>query len=219
MGIFAALAQDDREGAARHHSLARALVEASPAAALAAYDEHLAVMLLLIEGYWAALHDDTVKHRETSEAAVALADADGRAFPRAVARVLAMCSAAPYLDDRTVPLDLSPSALEVTGSHGFGWLGTLAECVDAYTRAIESGQACDAIEPLENLLARVEKGGHYGNSGTLLLMLARLYASDGDDERARAALSRARSRPGPYAGLVVDVIDRRLSHLGPGMPG
>ena len=57
------------------------------AADLAAFDEHLHVMLLLIEGYWAALTGDR-SATGAAPAAVALADADGRPFPRAVARTL-----------------------------------------------------------------------------------------------------------------------------------
>jgi len=63
------------------------------------------------------------------------------------------------------------------------------------------------------MLESVEAAGRRGNVGVLLLMLADLYAADGRDDDARKALHRAREEPGPYQGLVIDVIDRKLSHL------
>ena len=86
--------------------------------------------------------------------------------------------------------------------------------MDEFARALASDRAHDAVERVQQLLTTVEKAGHHGNAGTLLLMLARLHATSGDDA-ARAALVRARSRPGPYAGLVVDLVDRRLAALEP----
>ena len=48
--IYGALHRDDREPAQAHLRIARRHVEAAPAADLAAFDEHLHVMLLVIEG-------------------------------------------------------------------------------------------------------------------------------------------------------------------------
>ena len=87
-GVLADLQPRRLAAARRRLTRARELVELAPHDTLAAYDEHLHVMLLLIESYWAALHGDAPGHRGAVDAAIALADADGRPFPRSVARTL-----------------------------------------------------------------------------------------------------------------------------------
>ncbi len=211
--IFSALARDDRETAEDHLRTARALIDVAPIADLAAYDEHLHVMLLLIEGYWAALHDDLAGYRSATEAAIALAEADGRPFPRAVARTLAAVAAAPYLYDPAYVHEYASAALDLDNRFGYAWLGAVAEATDAYATGLLRGTPADAVETLTRMLESVEAAGRRGNVGVLLLMLADLYAADGRDDDARKALHRAREEPGPYQGLVIDVIDRKLSHL------
>ena len=112
-------AHERSSGSARRH------VDAAPAAELAAYDEHLHVMLLLIEAYWAALIGDLEANRSAAAAAVALADADGRPFPRAIARTLAI-SGLPYLDDpmaENAVERIGAAASSQTGSGSAGWPG------------------------------------------------------------------------------------------------
>ncbi|MEV6492523.1 hypothetical protein AB0M20_28470, partial [Actinoplanes sp. NPDC051633] len=202
-GIFAALAEDDRDRAYEHLRAARGHVEAAPAAELAAFDEHLHVMLLLIEGYWAALHGDREAYRSAAGAAVALADADGRPFPRAVARTLgAACG--PYLSDVSFAGDLARRALELDRRFRFGWLESIA----AWVRAWAAGDAAN----LEAGMARIIEAGHLGNESVLSLMLADVHRRDGRPEAAREALLRARRNPGPYRGLIVDLVDKRLAH-------
>ena len=170
-------------------------------------------MLLLIEGYWAALHDDLAGYRSATEAAIALAEADGRPFPRAVARTLAAVAAAPYLYDPAYVHEYASAALDLDNRFGYAWLGAVAEATDAYATGLLRGTPADAVETLTTMLESVEAAGRRGNVGVLLLMLADLYAADGRDDDARTALHRAREEPGPYQGLVIDVIDRKLSHL------
>ena len=55
--------------------------------------------------------------------------------------------------------------------------------------------------------------GHRGNESTLLLMLADVYALDGRVEEARQHLRQARDHPGPYRGLMKDIVDARLRDL------
>ena len=96
MAIFERLADDDEAGAEQELGMPVGTSMPRRQAELAAYDEHLHVMLLLIEAYWAALVGDLQANRAAASAAVALADADGRPFPRAIARTLAI-SGLPYL--------------------------------------------------------------------------------------------------------------------------
>jgi hypothetical protein len=171
------------------------------------------VMALLIKGSWAALHEDAATHRATTEAAVALADADGRPFPRAVARTLAAASAAPYLGDPTYLHELAAEALALDSRFGYAWLSTVAEAVDAYATAMLSGRPTEGIETLEPMLEGIEAVGRRGNVAVWLIMLADLYSAAGRTSAARDALMRAREEPGPYGGLVVDFVDRKLSSL------
>lgn len=216
--IFSALDADDRDTAHAHLVAARQQVEAAPADTLAAFDEHLHVMLLLIEGYWAAFAADDAAYRATTDAAIALADADGRPFPRAVARTLAAATG-PYLDDPAFTHRLAGQALELDQRFGFGWLAAIGACVHAWAGAHADGAADDgaiaaAARTIEAQLAEILAHGRHGNESTLRLMLADVYALDGRDADARQALADARRQPGPYRGLMVDVIDRRERRLG-----
>jgi DNA-binding SARP family transcriptional activator len=211
-GVLADLHRDDRAAAYRQLEQARMHVEAAPSEALAAYDEHLHVMLLLIEGYWAALHEDIAAHRDAVGAAIALADADGRPFPRAVARTLGVATA-PYLGDPASSRDLAASALEMAGRFGFGWLETLAGCFSAWAEAHAGGSADEAAELITRLLHQLTEAGRGGNLSLLNLLLADVRLVQGRPDEARSALLAARARPGPYRGLMVDLIDRRLDAL------
>jgi hypothetical protein len=211
--IFSALHSDDRSRARGHLSAAREHVEAAPPSDLAAYDEHLHVMLLLIEGYWAALTGDPATFRAATGAAVALADADGRPFPRAVARTLGAASG-PYLGDAGYVWELSREALELDVRFHFNWLASIARCLNCWGSAHDGGPVTQAQRTIEELLGRIEAAGRRGNRSTLLLLLADLYALEGRPDAAREALLRARATPGPYAGLVVDLVDERLARGG-----
>jgi hypothetical protein len=212
-GIFGALDEDDRDAALAHLRTARRHVEAAPAAELAAFDEHLHVMLLLIEGYWAAMTGDEARHRSTTDAAVALADADGRPFPRAVARTLAAASG-PYVADPRFVHELAGQALDLAHRFGFGWLATIAACVHGWADAHLHGTTAEAARTIEGRLADIVAAGRRGNEAVLLLLLADVYALERRTDAARDALRRARLRPGPYRGLFVDLVDRRLARLG-----
>jgi hypothetical protein len=212
MNLFSALAEDDREQAHRHLREARANVEAAPAESLAAYDEHLHVMLLLIEGYWSALHEDAAANRSAISAAVALADADGRPFPRAVARSLGAASAV-YAGDPADVHALAGRALDLDHRFGFGWLATVAGTVHDWAEAHVTGDGAGAAAALRGVLDDVVGAGRHGTASTMLLLLADLHSLGGDTSAAREALLRARRTPGPYRGLVVDLVDRKLRAL------
>ena len=210
--IFSALHRDDRTRAQAHLRTARRHIEAAPAADLAAFDEHLHVMLLLIEGSWASLVDDGPTYRATSEAAVALADADGRPFPRAVARTLAAANG-PYLRETAFVHDLARQGLDLSQRFRFGWLSAIAGCMYGWADAHVAGTVAEAVSTIEALVADIVRAGRLGNEGILLHALADVYALDGRVDEARSALLRARQNPGPYRGMVVDLVDARLAEL------
>ena len=208
-GVFAALDGDDRDRAHTHLREARRHVEAAPAAELAAFDEHLHVMLLLIEGYWAALTGNREAYRAAAGAAVALADADGRPFPRAVSRTLA-AACGPYLGDVTFAHDLAQQGLDLGERFRFGWLATIATWVRDWAEAHRGGATPELVATFEAQVEGIVEAGHLGNESVLLLMLADVQRLAGRPAAARDALLRARANPGPYRGLIVDLVDERL---------
>jgi DNA-binding SARP family transcriptional activator len=211
-GIFSALHSGDRSAALAHLRTARHHVEAAPAADLAAFDEHLHVMLLLIEGYWAAFTGDEDTHRSTTDAAIALADADGRPFPRAVARTLAAASGV-YVADPAFVHALAADALQMDRRFGFGWLEALATCVHAWADAHLHGTTAQARTTIEAQVAELVAAGRRGNVPILSIMLADVYRLEGRVEAAREALLRARDNPDSYRGLSVDLVNDRLHRL------
>ena len=212
LSVFSALHADDRIRARTHLRTARSHVDAAPQAELAAYDEHLHVMLLLIEGTWAALTGDQDGYRSAATAAVALADADGRPFPRGVARTLA-AAIAPYLPDVPFAADLARQSADLNRRFGFAWLSSVGACVSVWADALASRPSDTDVQANEAQLADVRAAGRLGNEGLLLILLADLYGAQERFDAAREALVLARANPGPYRGLVVDVLDARLRDL------
>jgi hypothetical protein len=202
---------DDREGAFAQLRRARELITRAPAADVVAFDENLHVMLHLIEGYWAALIGDSEWHRSSTEMAIALADADGRPFPRAVSRTLSAASAA-YLGDVPTALEVVASALEMNRRFGFAWLAIVAESVEAWAVGRDR-EPLDAAAAIESTLDTLAAADRHGNQSIMSLMAADLYARAGEEERARSKLEHALRVPGPYQGMMTDVIERRLAAL------
>ena len=213
MNMFADLAEGDRAAAWDHLQEARAYVEAAAEEALARFDEHLHVSLLLTQGYWAALCGDDAAHRSSTNAAIALADADGRPFPRAVARTMSAVSAT-YVRDTDLAHALSTQALDLDERFGFGWLKTLAASVYDWAAGSGGDDTADATASIEETLDEMVAAGHRGTQSTILLMLADVHRLAGRTDEARSALLQARESPGPYRGLFVDLVDRRLGELG-----
>jgi hypothetical protein len=213
MNVFSALSTDDREGAQAHLLQARSHIAAAGVADLAAYDENLQVMQYLIEGYLHGMRGEAGAHRSAIEAAVALADADGRPFPRAVARTLGAATG-PFGSDLEFFRTLSAEALELDHRFGFGWLATLAECIYDWSETLGGRADAGTIAALETRLDEMLAAGRHGTHSTMLLLLGDVQAVQGQVERARDTLIQARNGPGPYRGLFVDLIDRRLASLG-----
>jgi hypothetical protein len=212
MNVYASLAEDDRARAQEHLDLARAHVEAAGGEADSMADEQVHVSLLLTTGYCSALSGDREAHESSITAAMALADADGRPFARAVARTMAAVSAS-YVGDAVLAQSLATQALDLDQRFGFGWLTTLAGSVHDWASASLGGDADDAVVAIESTLQAMVAAGRQATQSTILVMLAEVYRLAGRLDEARASLLRAREAPGPYRGLLVDLVDRRLSDL------
>ncbi len=214
MSIFSSLASGDRNAAQAHLRAARRHVEAAPNAELAAFDEHLHVMLLLIEGFWCALTGDAEGNRAATQAAIAIADADGRPFARAVARTLG-ASSGPYVDEAAFVLEVSGQALDLDRRFGYEWLATVAETLYTWADSKVNGPGPCCGDAIKDRLEEMRVAGRHGTASLLLVLLADVHTLRSDTDAARECLRRARQAPGPYRGLAVDVIDRKLNQLGP----
>lgn len=215
-GILAALDRDDRASAGHRLAEARRHVEAAPTETLAAYDEHLHVMLLLIEASGAALSQDADGHDAAVGAAIALADADGRPFPRTVARALGVASAAYLLDikEAATYAEWARTARDMAERFSFRWLATLAGCLTGWAEARLGGDIDEAALLIEQTMDDLIAAGRRGNLAPLNLMLADLRMQQGERDKARQALLAAHAEPSAYRGLVVDVVEQKLSQLG-----
>jgi hypothetical protein len=169
-------------------------------------------MLLLIESTWNALTGDSAAYMRSVQAAIALADADGRPFPRTVARTLG-ATGAPYVEGAEFALGIAAQARELGHRFGFQWLALIAESTHAWADACVNGPNQNATDLIEARLSDVVSVGHRGTEAALLIMLADVQALGGRVDLAGASLARARQRPGPYRGLVLDVVDRRVRAL------
>jgi hypothetical protein len=192
---------------------ARAAADRAPNDELATFDGHLNVLLLIHESYVAALDGDAAGHRSAAESAIALADADGRHFPRAVARTLAATTAI-FLRDPGYARQRASDALELSARFGFGWLEMTARCAAASAAAQLGGDTAVATREITEIVAQHREAGRVGNLFALFVMLAEVHRAAGQLDEARSCLQRARAHPGPFRALMVDHLDRRLRELG-----
>jgi hypothetical protein len=210
--VFSRLA-DGRIGAARAElQAARAAADRTSNDELAAFDEHLNVMLLLSEGYVAALDGDSSIHRAAVESAIALADADGRPLPRALARTLAATTAI-FLPDAGYVQRRAADALDLSSRFGFSWLEISARCAAACADAQLGRDIAAATQQINDILAQHREAGRVGNVSAILVMLAEAHRAAGHVEEARSCLQRAQEQPGPHRALMDDHLRRRLRHL------
>jgi len=212
MAVFDALSTDDRERARTHLTRARDLLLDTTATETAAYDENLHVMYHLIEGAWFGMHGDGAAHQRSVEAAVALADADGRPFPRAVARTLGAAQGL-YSPGHDYFRHLAAPALDLDLRFGFGWLATVAECVHDWSEALVGHAGAQTVVTLDARLEDMLRAGRKGTASTMLALLGDVHATLGDPDLARQTYLRARQDPGPYRELFVGLIDRKLAAL------
>lgn len=209
MNVLRFLGASDQRAAEHHLREARRSVDAASLAELQAFDENMHVMLLLIEGTWAALCGDRARHESTTGAAIALADADGRPFPRAVARSIAAVSAS-YLPDPAYGGELARHAAEVNDRYGFSSLATVTGCISAWASAHESRAWDESAREIEDSLNELASAGRLGSSSTLSLLLADLHVIGGRVDEAERILDGASNDPGPYQDLfVAHVVERR----------
>ncbi|GAA1979639.1 BTAD domain-containing putative transcriptional regulator [Microbacterium pumilum] len=220
MAVFERLDVDDRSGAADRLRAARAYIETATPESLTAYSENLHVMLLLVESYWHALHDDADAYEAAADAAISLADDDGRPFVRAVSRMLGVSSLV-YLSATPSALhrERIADALTTSGRYGFTWLERLATAYTWWASTFDGADPADAEAAIDGFLTEVTDGGRLGTGGVVLLLLADVRAAAGNVAGALDAIERARQRPGPYAGLTIDALQRRAAGLAARLPG
>jgi hypothetical protein len=208
MNVFRYLGEGDRSAAEEQLRSARAGVEAASPTEVQAFDENLHVMLLLIEGAFAALSGDAATYRSTTDAAVALADADGRPFPRALARTLAAVNAT-YLPAPAHGGELAQAAGELNDRYGFSSLAIVASSVAAWAAAHDTTPWEDAAREIEDNVQALLAAGRLGAKSTIRLLLADVYAIGKREEAAREVLADASREPGAYAELFAAHVGRR----------
>jgi hypothetical protein len=169
-------------------------------------------MYHLIEGAWFGMHGDGAAHQRSVEAAVALADADGRPFPRAVARTLGAAQGL-YSPGQDYFRHLAAPALDLDLRFGFGWLATVAECVHDWSEALAGHAGGQTVVTLDARLEDMLRAGRRGTASTMLALLGDVHAALGDADLARQTYLRARQDPGPYRELFVGLVDRKLAAL------
>lgn len=198
--------------ATMHLRAARAAVDSVARVELATVDEHLDLMLLLVEGHLAALQGDLEAHRRCTAAATALAEADGRPFPRAMATTLSAMTASLVAPPELVA-PLAERAVQLSQRFGFEWLNTLAVIVlrwtEAHLRPATVDQVASVTEQLEDLRGR----GHHGNATVVEVLLADVKAQVGDVEGAKSSLQPLLEQPGAYGQAMVAFVTRRIAGL------
>jgi DNA-binding SARP family transcriptional activator/DNA polymerase III delta prime subunit len=208
MNVFRYLGEGDRGAAEQQLRSARSGVEAAALTEVQAFDENLHVMLLLIEGAFAALSGDEATYRSTTDVAVALADADGRPFPRALARTLAAVNAT-YLPAPTHGGELAQAARKLNDRYGFSSLAIVASSVAAWAAAHDTTPWEDAAREIEDNVQALSAAGRLGAKSSIRLLLADVYAIGQREDAAREVLEDAAREPGAYRDLFVAHLERR----------
>lgn len=212
MGFFRSLAAGTTETARQQLKEAQRSVESATVQQVQDFDENLHVMAYVLEAYVAALSGDEAGHRSAAGVAIALADADGRPFVRAVARTLAAASG-PYVATPSVVSVLAADALALNRRFGFGWLSTVARSVQIWAEALMGRGPADGVDQLRLTLESLASSGRAGSRCSFLLWIADILASRGDVDQSRDLLRQAQQDPGPYQQLMVSLVDRRLRRL------
>jgi hypothetical protein len=121
---------------------------------------------------------------------------------------------ASYLHDIANAKTLASQALDLDQRFGFGWLETVAACVDDWAAAVlGDADIAESTTSIEKMLADVVAAGRQSTQSTIRLLLADAHRAAGRTAEARKVLLRARESPGPYRGLFVDLVARRLGEL------
>lgn len=191
---------------------ARAAADRASPEELAAFPENLGVMVALTEAQVAVLSADP-QARTKVHAALAIADRDGRPFPRAVARSFTAINGA-LLADPAETLELAANALDLAEHYGFLWLKTLATVSHAWASAQLGLDPEEQARRIREAYDRYRAAGQLGAEAQILVLLADTLVKCGRREEALACLVRARSVPTGYASLLHPLIERRLIGLG-----
>lgn len=201
----------DMSSAMAHLASARVAADRSDPQQLATFPENLGVMLLLIEAHAAAFLGDE-RAAALNEEAIALADSDGRSFPRAMSRTFAAVSSV-LIPSPDRALAHADGALRLCQEFGFHWLALLTSSAHAWAGAHLGESPLPHARTLASAVAEIRASGRHGSASHVLLMQAQVLRLTGDVTGARQTLVEARAVPGAYAGLMLRRIDAELAEI------
>ena len=214
VNMFAALAVDDR-GPPTSTCQGAVVRRKGRPTDLATYSENLHVMLCLIEAYVERPAPTTFAHQRSAvEAARRPRRCRRQAVPSRGRPDVGCRDPAPTARTSTYLGELSAQALELDHRFGFSWLATLADCIHDWAEALSGRGSEDTIQTLQRRLDQMLAAGRNGSHSTMLLLLGEHPRGTRSIRTwpARRSFVHARG-PGPYRGLVVDLVDRRLNAL------
>jgi hypothetical protein len=192
--------------------LARAAADRAPREELAAFPEHLDMILLLTEAQIAGFRGDPQAHL-LNDRAVALADEGGRPFSRAVARTLAATSSS-FVPDAPRALAHANAALELTDYYHFEWLARLATNAHAWASAQLGADPAEQAARIRDSLELFRSTGHHASEPMAFLLLADVLVLARDLDGARECLLRVQQQPGPHADFVLSRAEQQLVGIG-----
>jgi DNA-binding SARP family transcriptional activator len=195
----------------RELQLAKAAVKVAPAGSLAAFPEHLEVVLLLTEAETAALLGDP-RASALNDEAIALAEAAARPLPRALAYTVAALNCA-LLSDAPNTRRHAQAARKLDEQLGFSFLARVAEYTEAWADAYLGADPAEQARRIRDVIDFFNNAGDAPSEAYAYLLLADVLVLGGDRAAARDSLDRVRQSPGPYAHVVLHYVDQKMAAL------
>jgi hypothetical protein len=190
---------------------AKAAAETAPARSLAAFPEHLEVVLLLTEAETAAFLGDP-RAGALNDEAIALADAAARPLPRALAYTVAAVNCA-LLSDAAGTLRYARVAKKVDEELGFAFLARVAEYTEAWAEAHLGGDPGLQAQRIQEVIDFFRQAGDAPSEAHANLLLSDVLLLRGDAEGALDHLNRVREAPGPYAYIMLQYVEQKIAAL------
>jgi hypothetical protein len=190
---------------------AKAAAQAAPAGSLAAFPEHLEVVLLLTEAEAAAFLGDP-RAAALNDEAIALADAAGRPLPRALAYTVAAVNCA-LLSDAVGTLRYARDARRIDEELGFAFLARVAEYTEAWAQAHLGEDPGVQAQRIQEVIDVFRQAGDAPSEAHANLLLADVLLLRGDEGRAIDHLNRVREAPGPYAYIMLQYVEQKIAAL------
>jgi tetratricopeptide (TPR) repeat protein len=190
---------------------AKAAAQAAPAGSLAAFPEHLEVVLLLTEAEAAAFLGDP-RAAALNDEAIALADAAGRPLPRALAYTVAAVNCA-LLPDAAGTRRYARKAREIDEELGFAFLARVAEYTEAWAEASLGADPGVQIQRIQQVIDFFRQAGDAPSEAHANLLLADVLLMRGDTEEALNHWNRVRESPGPYACIMQHYVEQKIAAL------